>query len=181
MTTLVHVTCQLVNRIARSPFAIVLVFGVMLGPLQAIAEQPRTALSISLEVRFLKAGTVTNTTILSRDQLSERHLKKITTTTPWTEGLQDFEGVPLKSLIQKSTENAQVRLSALNDYTVTLPASELNDEYPIVAFRRNGKELSVRERGPFWIIYPFDQPKFKSEKYFAQSVWQLKDIEIILQ
>jgi hypothetical protein len=149
-------------------------------PLKVAAEELAVTSPIELEVRSLRSGQVESSITLSRDELLTEPLSKIVTTTPWTDGLQEFEGVPLKGLIHSFSEGAVVRLTALNDYTVTLPASELGDEYPIVAFRKNGKSLRIRDRGPFWIIYPFHQPEFQSEKFFAQSVWQLKTVDVVI-
>ncbi|EDM72294.1 hypothetical protein RAZWK3B_08591 [Roseobacter sp. AzwK-3b] len=161
--------------------AMACVIVVIVTPSKVVAEQLGSATPAYLEVRSLRSGKVENSITLSRDKLLAAPLTKITTTTPWTEGLQEFEGVPLKGLIRAVSENVLIKLIALNDYTVTLQSSELSDEFPIVAFKMNGKTLRVRDRGPFWIIYPFDKPEYKSEKFFAQSVWQLKAIDIILK
>ena len=43
----------------------------------------------------------------------------------------------------------------------------------------DGKPLSVRDKGPLFLIYPFDKnPELYNEKYFSRSVWQIKKIEI---
>lgn len=182
--SMIKMLCQTVRtfaylRLLKMALASVLV--VMLEPSKVSAEEMVAATAAHIEVRLLRSGQVEKSITLSRDNLLAEPLKKITTSTPWTKGLQEFEGLPLKRFIQAFSEKALIRLVALNDYTVTFPASEVSTEYPIVAFKKNGKTLSVRNRGPFWIIYPFDKPEYQSEKFFAQSVWQLNAIEVVLE
>ena len=39
--------------------------------------------------------------------------------------------------------------------------------------------MAVREKGPLFVIYPFDaDPSLFNEKYFNRSVWQVKAIEV---
>jgi hypothetical protein len=39
--------------------------------------------------------------------------------------------------------------------------------------------MAVREKGPLFIIYPFDSaPELKNARYYSRSAWQLKAIEV---
>jgi hypothetical protein len=68
---------------------------------------------------------------------------------------------------------------ALNDYAVEIPASDAVEGGPIVAFAMNGAPMSVRDKGPLWIIYPFDaKPEYQSEVIYSRSIWQLDRIVI---
>ena len=68
---------------------------------------------------------------------------------------------------------------ALNDYAVTIPASDAVEGGPIVAYAHNGQAMSVREKGPLWVVYPFDaNDTYKSEEYYARSIWQLDRIVV---
>ena len=103
------------------------------------------------------------------------------TATIWTEGVQNFEGVPLTVLLDHvgATGNT-IRAVALNDYAVSIPVTDAVEGGPIVAYRRNGDEMSVRDKGPLWIIYPFDDNRiYKSEEYYSRSIWQLDRIELV--
>jgi len=43
----------------------------------------------------------------------------------------------------------------------------------------NGNPITVRQKGPLWLIYPYDtNPEYKSEVTYSQSVWQLKSIDV---
>jgi hypothetical protein len=75
---------------------------------------------------------------------------------------------------------SQLRVVAINDYAATVPWSDL-DAYPVIlATRHNGRPMSVREHGPLFIIYPFDEyPDLRSEVHFTRSVWQIARIEVV--
>lgn len=102
------------------------------------------------------------------------------THTIWTEGLQVFEGVPLATLLDRlGAQGSVIAASALNDYTVEIPVSDAVAEGPILAYRQNGAELSVRDKGPLWLVYPYDSdPSYQTEVIYARSIWQLARIEV---
>jgi hypothetical protein len=48
-----------------------------------------------------------------------------------------------------------------------------------VAYLRNGAEMSMRDKGPLWIVYPYDaKPDYQSELIYSRSIWQLDRIEV---
>lgn len=102
------------------------------------------------------------------------------TTTIWTDGLQIFKGTPLVTLMQAlGVENGTIRATAINDYYVEIPMTDAVENGALIAFARNGEEMSVRDKGPLWVVYPYDNnTEFQSEVYYARSIWQLDRIEI---
>ena len=107
-------------------------------------------------------------------------LRSFETETIWTEGVQQFEGVPLDALMAfLGVTQGTLSATAVNDYSVELPVDDGDGAGPIVAFRQNGQEMSVRDKGPLWIVYPYDnEPAYKSETIYARSIWQLDRIEV---
>jgi hypothetical protein len=105
---------------------------------------------------------------------------KFETTTMWTEGLQSFEGVALKTLLDGlDVTSGTVIAQAINDYRVEIPYGEITADAPIIAYKMNGAEMSVRDKGPLWIVYPFDSnAKYQSEVVFSRSIWQMNRLEI---
>ena len=97
------------------------------------------------------------------------------TTTIWTDGVQEFTGVSLRVLMDAlQIEGATLKATAINDYTVEIPASDAIQGGPIIAYYRNGQPMSIRDKGPLWVVYPYDQnPDYKSETIYARSIWQL--------
>jgi hypothetical protein len=103
-----------------------------------------------------------------------------TTSTIWTEGEQIFTGVPLRKLVSAlGVKEGELEAVAINDYSVTIPVEDALMDGPVVAYKQNGETLSVREKGPLWLVYPYDSnPDFQTEVVYSRSVWQLAEITI---
>ncbi|WP_083957687.1 molybdopterin-dependent oxidoreductase [Tateyamaria omphalii] len=122
-----------------------------------------------------------DTVTLDYDQLDALPQSEFTTSTIWTDGTVQFSGVPLKALLDAvEVEGAVVEMIALNDYLVTLPYDELEEDVPLVATRMNGEYMSVRDKGPFWVVYPYDRHwRYRTETTYAQSIWQLTRLNVV--
>ncbi|WP_170606233.1 oxidoreductase [Ruegeria arenilitoris] len=118
---------------------------------------------------------------LSLEVLDSLDQVSFSTSTIWTDGIHQFSGVPISSLIQHLNADGELlKLYALNDYSVEMPVAELEEEVPIIATRIDGATMSVREKGPYWIMFPFDDsPDYQTESNYARSVWQLKRIDLL--
>ncbi len=113
-----------------------------------------------------------------RAMLESMPLTTVTTKTPWTpNGPDEFTGVRFNELLAKTgvvADEVVIRAEAEDNYWFDL--EKLNSQtYPIiVAFQKNGKPMSIRELGPLWIIFPWDEyPELLTKKNNASSVWQL--------
>ena len=102
------------------------------------------------------------------------------TTTIWTEGTLTFTGVPLKVLVEAAGgTGAMVVAEALNGYAVEIPMEEIEDKAPIVAYFINNETFSRRDKGPLWVVYPYDSDdRFKTETTYAYSIWQLHRLTV---
>ncbi len=107
--------------------------------------------------------------------------KRVTTiNTPWYDSKKTFEG-PLGSALLDAVgaKGKTLRVVALNDYAAEIPVEDFRNWPVILASKLDGKPMSVREKGPLFVIYPFDaEPSLYNEKYFNRSVWQVKAIEV---
>ena len=128
---------------------------------------------------------VTNTpegsATFDRAMLAAMPRSAIETTTPWTEGAQRFEGVSLADLVARlGATGTRITARALNDYSYTFDLADAMSRGALIADLTNGKQMSVRERGPLWIVFPLDDMTGMSEveRHEMQSrmVWQLKQI-----
>jgi hypothetical protein len=102
------------------------------------------------------------------------------TETPWTKGRVKFEG-PLGSALldQLGASGTTLKITALNDYAVEVPVEDFRKWPVILATRKDGKPMPVRDKGPIFVIYPFDLDRsLYNEKIFSRSAWQVKSIEI---
>ncbi len=141
-----------------------------------------TAASHEEEVVLTVTGTTAAEGPVAYDRaaLADLGSETVTTTTIWTEGPQVFTGVPLHILLDSlGVTEGTLLASAINDYTVEIPVTDAVPGGPIVAYALDGEPMSVRDKGPLWIIYPYDtNPEYQSEVIYARSIWQLDRIEV---
>jgi hypothetical protein len=100
---------------------------------------------------------------------------KFLTSTPWTDQPVEFEGVLIETILKfVDAKGKTIKATALNDYIADVDVETAVSAGAMVAFRMNGAEIAVRDKGPLWIMFPFDQkPELKAEPIYSQSVWQL--------
>ncbi len=145
-----------------------------------ITERPKGTVILTV------TGNVEKTNFEGGIQLDLEMLQALGTTrfetsTIWTEGPQIFEGVSLATLVKElGITGSVLEATAINDYFTEVPISDAVEGGPIIAFRQNGEVLSVRDKGPLWIVYPYDSDAdYRSKVIFARSVWQLDRIEAV--
>lgn len=105
---------------------------------------------------------------------------RIQTSTPWHAGKPTFSGPLLRDILEAAGAQGQtLRMTALNDYRVDLPADDAERFDVIVARLIDGRAMSVREKGPLFVMYPFDKhPELRNTVYFSRCIWQLRRIEV---
>lgn len=115
---------------------------------------------------------------LSTDDIANLTQTSFETTTIWTEGEIEFSGPSLKSVLELADiTDGVVSLTAINEYTIEIAVSDITDDAPIVANKMNGKPFNRREKGPYWIVFPYDSDKkYQQEEIYAVSIWQLVSI-----
>jgi hypothetical protein len=105
---------------------------------------------------------------------------EITTESPWYVGPHVFTGPLLRDVLAAAgARGTKLRAVALNDYKIEIPAEDAKQFDMIVARLVDGKPMPVRDKGPLFIIYPFDSSaELRSEPYYSRSAWQLRTIEV---
>ena len=69
-----------------------------------------------------------------------------------------------------------LKVRALNDYAADVPADDAKLD-TILATKLDGKLMSVRDKGPLWIVYPYDADRqYQTEVIYSRSIWQLNRI-----
>lgn len=113
--------------------------------------------------------------VFDRPMLEALGWSSIRTRTPWYNGIVLFEGVLMEKLYTRvggSGETAFV--AALNDYTTEIPTSDFARFGVVLALKRDGKYMPVSDKGPLFIVYPYDSnPVLQSQKYYSRSAWQV--------
>ena len=104
----------------------------------------------------------------------------VTSETPWYDGAQTFDGVLISAVLNAvGATGSALTVAALNGYSAEIPVSDAQDHPVILASRVNGDLLSVRDKGPLFVIYPFDSsPELFNEVYFGRSVWQVTSLTV---
>ncbi|WP_116086121.1 oxidoreductase [Tropicimonas sp. IMCC34011] len=145
------------------------------GALEAPEGQP--LLTITGQIEQTNEG---DAAVFDRAMLEAMEPVTYETGTVWTEGVQRFTGVPLARLMQEvGAADVSIYATAINDYAVEIPAGDWSRGAPIVAFLTDDAPMSRREKGPLWIIYPFDsKPEYRTETILSRSIWQLDRIVV---
>lgn len=118
--------------------------------------------------------------LLDREQLEAIGLKVLETETPWTNGVKRFEGVLFRDLLAYLGAEAKgITATALNDYAVDIPMSDCRDYDVLLALKMDGAYMTVRNKGPIWVVYPQDHhPELDRSIVHARWVWQLKSLKV---
>jgi hypothetical protein len=103
-----------------------------------------------------------------------------TTMTPWYAQPRKFTGPLLRDVLALAgVRSGSLKAVALNDYRVTIPVGDALRFDVIVARLLDDKPMPIRDKGPLFIIYPFDQvPELRNAIYYSRSAWQLKALEV---
>ncbi|GAC1341904.1 MAG: oxidoreductase [Acetobacteraceae bacterium] len=108
-------------------------------------------------------------------QLESLGVEGFETMTPWYTGVVRFDGVRMTRLMQAvGAAGTSVTAVALNDYTTEVPVSDFEKYGVILATKRDGNYMPVRDKGPLFIVYPYDSiPELKAQRYYGRSAWQV--------
>ncbi|MBN9886202.1 molybdopterin-dependent oxidoreductase [Salipiger abyssi] len=114
------------------------------------------------------------------DMLRALGESEIVTETIWTPDTHTFTGVRLKTLLDHvGAEGDEITAMAINDYGVTIPFEDATETGPIVAYEMDGAQMSRRDKGPLWVIYPFSSSSdYRTEVIYSRSIWQLDRMTI---
>ncbi len=91
-----------------------------------------------------------------------------------------FQGVLMSTLLTHlgADQATTLSASALNDYSVDLPMSDVQDLPVLLATRMDGKPMSVAHYGPLRVIYPTTGYDLDPTVYDPRRIWQLSSIDI---
>ncbi len=138
------------------------------------AQNTQTVLTVAPMDAGGPARTFTMTQLLALPQA------EIRTANEFIDGTRVFRGPTILDVLRASGgANARsVRMIALNDYEIQVDTSEFRKYDPILALTMDGEALSVRDKGPIWMIYPMsDFPELRDPVYNSRLIWQLTRIE----
>lgn len=169
------------GNMPNNPGALLLSLCLLSGGSAQAASLPAPAGEVILEV----TGDIDHTNRADAAHfdlamLEELEQYEIDTTTDWTEGRDLFEGPRVRSVLSSVGAGGEAIIAvALNDYSVEIPMRDVHDYNVILALKRNGEYMSIRDKGPIWIVYPRDDyEELQTIKANAKWIWQLRRIHI---
>lgn len=159
----------------RAFFTFLVIFLTIAGPARPMELRAPTGVVILTVGGAIAVTNSGDTAVFDRSMLEDLGGDVIVTSTVWTNGVSEFEGIRLSTLAEILGVTAGTFVSfALNDYNVEIPVSDASYLEPIIAYKRNGSYLTVRDKGPLWVIYPYDENESaRTELIYSRSIWQL--------
>jgi hypothetical protein len=148
----------------------------------AIALQPSArAGEAAAGETVLTVATDRGTAVFDLAKLQTLGTVIIETSTPWTEGVQRFEGVPVRKVLEAVGATGEtVMARGLDRYVAVIPVEDLHRYEVILAFRQNGELLSPSDDGPLFLMYPYDRDAgLRHQQTYSRSVWQLTELQIL--
>ncbi|WP_367846642.1 molybdopterin-dependent oxidoreductase [Rhodoferax sp. WC2427] len=120
------------------------------------------------------------TAVFDMAMLEKLPQKTFTTQTPWYPKPVTFTGPLLRDVLAAAgAKGSKIVAVALNDYKTDIPFDDATRFNPIVAHLLDNKPMSIREKGPLFIVYPFDTAaELRTEMYYNRSAWQLSSLKV---
>lgn len=121
-----------------------------------------------------------DTAIFDRAMLEGLGIITIETHTPWYHDVVRFDGVPMEALMKiVGASGDTVTAIALNDYISEIPMADFSKYGVILALKRDGQYMPIRDKGPLFIVYPYDsRPELQSQQYYSRSAWQISKLVV---
>ena len=134
-------------------------------------------LTVTGQVREPNRGAAA---VFDMAMLAQLPQASFSTHTPWYAQARKFTGPLLRDVLAATgSRGSLLRVFALNDYRVDIPFDDAQRYDLLLARLLDDKPMPVREKGPLFIIYPFDQhEELRNALYFSRCAWQLKAIEV---
>ena len=102
------------------------------------------------------------------------------TKTPWYKDPVKFTGPLLRDVLAAAKVKGEViNAIALDDYQAKIPFSDATDYDVILAHQMDGKTLTAKDKGPLFVVYPYDsKAELQAVRFYERSIWQLKALRV---
>ena len=116
---------------------------------------------------------------LTEAQLLALPISTITTSTEWTP-LSRFDGPLLSDVLKLApVQGKMLHIFALDDYSISIPWSDMAQYGVILAHTQDGQRMSRRRFGPLFVIYPRDKfASLQTPTTVAKFIWQVCRIDV---
>jgi hypothetical protein len=152
----------------------------LVAPAWVLASEPPSG-----AVLLTISGTgMKNEARFDRAMLAALPQHSFTTRTPWYPAARKFSGPLLRDVlaaagVQTRVKGQIIEAIAINDYKVTIPIGDALQHDLIMAHLLDDKPMTLRDKGPLFLIYPFDADEhLRNSVFYSRSAWQLKALRI---
>ena len=85
----------------------------------------------------------------------------------------------MRDLILQLSKSSIYSTKPLNDYTTIIPIDDFYKFPVIMALKMNGQYMRIRDKGPLFIVYPYDSSaELQNQIYYSRSAWQVSKMII---
>lgn len=167
-----YARCALLLCLAGTPFQ-------WLGAFELPAAPPQGTVILTVDGK-IGVKNMADTAVFDAAFIDALPQKSFVTATPWFKEPAKFTGPLLRDVLQAlKAQGSNVKATALNDYKINIPMQDIMKYDVILARQIDGKTINVREKGPLFVIYPFDSAvELRNLTYYARSIWQLKALSV---
>jgi hypothetical protein len=159
--------------------ALLLVTGLGVSSATMALKPPteRPVLTVSGKIGLKNAGDKARFDMKMMEALPQH---SFTTRTPWYDKPMKFTGPLLADVLAAvKASGSTVSAVAINDYKINIPVADTTRHKVIVARLLDDQPMPVREKGPLFVVYPFDDSsELRSSTYYERSIWQLKALDV---
>lgn len=115
-----------------------------------------------------------------RAMLEQLGLHRVETNSPWYSSKVRFEGALLRDILAAvGATGSSLHAVAYNDYSTDIPVGDAERYDVILAMKANGDRLTLRNKGPLFVVYPYDSdPALRRDLIYYRSIWQLRQIDV---
>ncbi len=152
----------------------------LLHPSAQALDEPKGAVVLTVRGRIRHTNR-SGAAAFDTAMLAQLPQSSFSVRTPWYDHARKFSGPLLRELLAMvGSVGPQLRAVALNDYRVDIPADDAQRYDMLLATSLDNQPMAVRDKGPLFIIYPFDShAALRNPVYYSRCVWQLKAIEVL--
>lgn len=158
-----------------------LAFAAVIRPRLSFALAPPTGTPL-----LTVSGRITTTNgpagaVFDRAMLDALPQGRFVNANKWDPERRAYSGPWLKDVVAAvGATGRRLKVTALNDYAVTMPLPADQPHQPILASRIDDQPISARGKGPLWVMYDFgSDPAVHNADTDAWAVWNVKSIEVI--
>jgi hypothetical protein len=143
-------------------------------PWAAVLPQPKDKVILTISGKIANTNK-DGTAVFDMPMLEALGIESFKTKTPWYKEPVTFSGPPMSKLFDYvGSQGTTVTVTALNDYATDLPIEDFKKYPMLLATKRDGNYMPVKDKGPLFIVYNYDSNvELQHQRFYSRSAWQV--------